>query len=159
MLTASLASSSHVFTPGDSVDVLVAMNPAALKTNIADLRTGGILIVNSDSFGEVDFKKAKITSNPLLDGSLSGYRVFPVDLLKLTKAAVKDVGLDAKSVEVTYAIAPGYYLSREQFKFVANGASLGTPAIPPGSTVPAPGPESRRSNSVSVSTSTGFVAS
>ncbi len=91
-------SSQQVFTPGDTVDVLIAMNPAALKTNIADLKTGGILIVNADSFGEVDLKKAKLKTNPLEDGSLSGYRVFPVDLLRLTKAAVKDVGLDAKSV-------------------------------------------------------------
>src|SRR6187399_2258421 len=68
-------SSTEVFTPGDSVDVLIAMNPAALKTNIGDLKTGGILIVNSDSFTDVDFKKAKLTSNPLEDGSLSGYRV------------------------------------------------------------------------------------
>jgi 2-oxoglutarate ferredoxin oxidoreductase subunit alpha len=106
-------SSTEVFTPGDSVDVLIAMNPAALKTNIADLKTGGILIVNSDSFTEVDFKKAKITSNPLEDGSLSGYRVFAVDLLKLTKAATKDTGLDAKSVDRSknfFALGMCYWL-------------------------------------------------
>ncbi|MBX7183984.1 MAG: 2-oxoacid:acceptor oxidoreductase subunit alpha [Vicinamibacteria bacterium] len=106
-------SSTEVFTPGDSVDVLIAMNPAALKTNIGDLKTGGILIVNSDSFTDVDFKKAKITSNPLEDGSLSGYRVFPVDLLKLTKAATKDTGLDAKSVDRSknfFALGMCYWL-------------------------------------------------
>ena len=106
-------SSSQVFTPGDSVDVLIAMNPAALKTNIADLKTGGILIVNSDSFTEVDFKKAKVTSNPLEDGSLSGYRVFKVDLLKLTKAAVKETGLDTKSVDRSknfFALGMCYWL-------------------------------------------------
>ncbi len=106
-------SSTEVHTPGDSVDVLIAMNPAALKTNIADLKTGGILIVNSDSFTEVDFKKAKISSNPLEDGSLSGYRVFPVDLLKLTKAATKDTGLDAKSVDRSknfFALGMCYWL-------------------------------------------------
>jgi 2-oxoglutarate ferredoxin oxidoreductase subunit alpha len=106
-------SSTEVFTPGDSVDVLIAMNPAALKTNLADLKTGGILIVNSDSFSEVDFKKAKITSNPLEDGSLAGYRVFAVDLLKLTKAATKDTGLDAKSVDRSknfFALGMCYWL-------------------------------------------------
>jgi 2-oxoglutarate ferredoxin oxidoreductase subunit alpha len=106
-------SSTEVFTPGDSVDVLIAMNPAALKTNIGDLKTGGILIVNSDSFTEVDFKKAKIATNPLEDGSLSGYRVFAVDLLKLTKAATKDTGLDAKSVDRSknfFALGMCYWL-------------------------------------------------
>ena len=106
-------SSTEVHTPGDAVDVLIAMNPAALKTNVGDLKTGGILIVNSDSFGEVDFKKAKITSNPLEDGSLAGYRVFQVDLLKLTKAATKDTGLDAKSVDRSknfFALGMCYWL-------------------------------------------------
>ncbi len=106
-------SSAEVHTPGDSVDVLIAMNPAALKTNVADLKTGGILIVNSDSFTEVDFKKAKITSNPLEDGSLAGFRVFEVDLLKLTKAATKDTGLDAKSVDRSknfFALGMCYWL-------------------------------------------------
>ncbi len=106
-------SSTEVHTPGDSVDVLIAMNPAALKTNVADLKTGGILIVNSDSFTEVDFKKAKIATNPLEDGSLSGYRVFQVDLLKLTKAATKDTGLDAKSVDRSknfFALGMCYWL-------------------------------------------------
>jgi 2-oxoglutarate ferredoxin oxidoreductase subunit alpha len=106
-------SSTEVHTPGDAVDVLVAMNPAALKTNLADLKTGGILIVNSDSFTEVDFKKARITVNPLEDGSLAGYRVFPVDLLKLTKAAAKDTGLDAKSIDRSknfFALGMCYWL-------------------------------------------------
>src|SRR5687767_15795829 len=67
-------SSSDVFTPGDSVDVLVAMNPAALKTNIADLKTNGILIVNVDDFKQPDLKKAQCRTNPLEDHSLDGYR-------------------------------------------------------------------------------------
>src|ERR1700719_3159468 len=57
-------SSGDVFTPGDSVDVLVAMNPAALKMNIRDLKTNGILIVNLDDFGEVDLHKAQMAANP-----------------------------------------------------------------------------------------------
>src|SRR6185436_18565734 len=58
-------SSSDVYTPGDSVDVLVAMNPAALKMNVRDLKTNGILIVNNDSFTDSDLKKAQQTTNPL----------------------------------------------------------------------------------------------
>jgi len=92
-------SSSDVYTPGDAVDVLVAMNPAALKTNIKDLRTNGILIVNADDFGEVDLKKAQCKTNPLEDHSLDGYRLFKVELTKLTRAALKELGLDAKSMD------------------------------------------------------------
>src|SRR5437667_2409167 len=92
-------SSRDVFTAGDSVDVLVAMNPAALATNLADLKPGGILIVNVDNFKETDLKKAQATTNPLEDHSLDGYRLFPVDLTKLTRAALRDLGLDAKSMD------------------------------------------------------------
>jgi 2-oxoglutarate/2-oxoacid ferredoxin oxidoreductase subunit alpha len=88
-----------VFTPGDSVDALIAMNPAALKTNIADLRTNGILIVNADDFKDQDLKKAQMTQNPLEDHSLEGYRLFSVELTKLTRAALRDLGLDAKSMD------------------------------------------------------------
>src|ERR1700675_3138797 len=80
-------SSSDVFTPGDSVDALVAMNPAALAVNLADLKPNGILIVNLDDFGETDLRKAQMTVNPLEDHSLDGYRLFPVELAKLTHAA------------------------------------------------------------------------
>jgi 2-oxoglutarate/2-oxoacid ferredoxin oxidoreductase subunit alpha len=92
-------SSSNVYTPGDSVDVLIAMNPAALKMNLPDLKTNGILIVNSDDFKETDLRKAQITVSPLEDHSLDGYRLFAVELTKLTRAALKDVGLDAKSMD------------------------------------------------------------
>src|SRR6266850_6192804 len=92
-------SSGEVYTPGDSVDVLVAMNPAALKVNIADLKANGILIVNSDSFEEADLRKAHVTSNPLEDNSLDKFRVFPVALQRLTRAALQHLGLDAKSMD------------------------------------------------------------
>ena len=92
-------SSHDVFTPGDSVDVLIAMNPAALKMNIADLKPNGILIVNLNDFGDLDLRKAQMSSNPLEDHSLDGYRLFPVELTKLTRAALKDLGLDNKSVD------------------------------------------------------------
>ena len=92
-------SSSDVFTPGDSVDVLVAMNPAALKTNIKDLKVNGILIANSDAFTDNDLRKAQVTSNPLEDHSLDGYRLFAVGLERLTRAALQELGLDAKTMD------------------------------------------------------------
>ncbi len=92
-------SSNDVYTPGDAVDVLVAMNPAALKMNLPDLRTNGILIVNLDDFKENDLRKAQITVNPLEDHSLDGYRLFAVELTKLTRAALKELGLDAKTMD------------------------------------------------------------
>ena len=92
-------SSNDVYTPGDAVDVLVAMNPAALKMNLPDLRTNGILIVNLDDFKEADLRKAQITVSPLEDHSLDGYRLFAVELTKLTRAALKELGLDAKTMD------------------------------------------------------------
>src|SRR5215510_1878374 len=86
-------SSTDIHTPGDHLNALVAMNPAALKTNLKDLQSGGILIVNSDSFGTSDLKKANYANNPLDDGSLKGFRVIRVAVSKLTIEAVKDCGL------------------------------------------------------------------
>jgi 2-oxoglutarate/2-oxoacid ferredoxin oxidoreductase subunit alpha len=91
--------SSDVYTPGDSVDVLIAMNPAALRMNLADLRVNGILIVNTDNFREQDLKKAQMTVNPFEDHSLDAYRLFPVELAKLTRLALKELGLDSKSMD------------------------------------------------------------
>src|SRR6478735_4216075 len=71
-------SSNEIYTPGDAVDVLIVMNAAALKMNLADLKANGILIVNSDSFKEADLKKAQSATNPLEDHSLDGYRLFSV---------------------------------------------------------------------------------
>jgi 2-oxoglutarate/2-oxoacid ferredoxin oxidoreductase subunit alpha len=92
-------SSLDIYTPGDAVDVLIAMNPAALKMNVADLRANGILIVNTDNFEATDLKKAQIKVSPLEDHSLDGYRLFAVGLTKLTRAALKELGLDAKSMD------------------------------------------------------------
>src|SRR5215470_10194802 len=75
-------SSHDVFTPGDAPDVLVAMNPAALKTNLKDLKKGGLLILNSSAFNSQNLKKAGYEKNPLEDNSLSGYRVMPIDVTK-----------------------------------------------------------------------------
>src|ERR1700730_10927355 len=106
-------SSSDVYTPGDAVDVLVAMNPAALKMNIKDLKQNGILIVNSDSFSENDLRKAHQATNPLEDHSLDAYRVFAVQLERLTQAALAELGLDAKSMNRCknfFALGMSYWL-------------------------------------------------
>ncbi|MPZ50070.1 MAG: 2-oxoacid:acceptor oxidoreductase subunit alpha [Dehalococcoidia bacterium] len=88
-------SSYDIFTPGDVPDALVAMNPAALKVHLADLPKGGILVCNTDEFNESNLKKAGYTSNPLDDGSLSAYRVFPVPIGTMNSRALKDVDLTA----------------------------------------------------------------
>src|SRR5467141_3781722 len=92
-------SSNEVYTPGDAIDVLIAMNPAALKVNVADLKANGILIVNSDSFKEADLRKAQMTSNPLEDHSLDKFRLFSVELERLTRRSLEHLGLDAKSMD------------------------------------------------------------
>jgi 2-oxoglutarate ferredoxin oxidoreductase subunit alpha len=92
-------SSTDVYTPGDAIDVLIAMNPAALKTNVADLKANGILIVNSDSFTDNDLRKAQMTVNPLEDHSLDKFRLFSVELERLTRRALEHLGLDAKSMD------------------------------------------------------------
>ncbi len=89
-------SSKEIHTPGDNPDVLVAMNPAALKVNLHDLKPGGVIIVNEDAFEDRNFKLAKIESNPLTDGSLSGYSVYPLPLTKITLEAVKDLKMGTK---------------------------------------------------------------
>jgi 2-oxoglutarate ferredoxin oxidoreductase subunit alpha len=90
-------SSNDVYTPGDSVDALIAMNPAALKMNLPDLKKNGILIINLDDFKEADLRKAQMTSNPVEDHTLDGYRLFSVELTRLTRVALKELGLDAMS--------------------------------------------------------------
>jgi 2-oxoglutarate ferredoxin oxidoreductase subunit alpha len=90
-------SSFDIHTPGDAPDVLVAMNPAALKVHVGALKPDGILLVNTAKFGVVDLKKARYESNPLEDGTLAGYRVIEVDLEKLTRETLKDSPLDTRS--------------------------------------------------------------
>src|SRR6185369_1327274 len=89
-------SSRDIKTPGDDLDVLVAMNAAALKANIADLEVGGILVVDLAGFGEKDLEKAEYHSNPLHDGSLTAYRLIEVDITKLTIGAVEHTGLKGR---------------------------------------------------------------
>jgi 2-oxoglutarate ferredoxin oxidoreductase subunit alpha len=91
--------SNEIYTPGDAPDVLVAMNPAALKTNIADLPRGGVLVVNEDEFNETNLRKAAYAANPLEDGSLSAYRLFRVPISTLNTRALKDCGLTAVQID------------------------------------------------------------
>ncbi len=89
-------SSQDIYTPGDTVDALVAMNPAALATNLSDLRPGGILIVNSDEFVPKGLEQAGYDANPLEDGSLKSHRVHSVPMTKLTRLAVEGLELSQK---------------------------------------------------------------
>ena len=91
-------SSRPVFTSGDAPDVLVAMNPAALKTNLADVKRGGIIIANTDAFIDSNLAKAGYANNPLEDGSLSGYQLFKIDIGELTASALASSGLSKKEV-------------------------------------------------------------
>jgi len=92
-------SSADVHTPGDAPDVLVAMNPAALVVNIADLKPGGILIANTGNFAEADLKKARLERNPLKDGSLAAYRVIETDINERVKRALAGSPLSPKEVQ------------------------------------------------------------
>lgn len=89
-------SAEEIFTPGDGLDALVCMNPAALITNIEDLKDAGILVVNSDSFEAKDLKLARMDSNPLDDGSLQKYRLIKVPMTSLTRTAVEETGISVK---------------------------------------------------------------
>src|SRR5215471_6643191 len=91
-------SSHEVFTPGDSPDVLVAMNPAALKANLDDLPLNGMLIVDREAFNEQNLKKAGYATSPLEDGSLAKYQLFQIDISRLTTLALADLGLSNKQV-------------------------------------------------------------
>lgn len=91
--------SQRVFTPGDQVDAIVAMNPAALVTNLQDLVPGGIVIVDNDSFTKRDLQVAGCDTNPLDDGTVEGYQLFRVDITRLTRLAVKELGLSTKEAD------------------------------------------------------------
>jgi 2-oxoglutarate ferredoxin oxidoreductase subunit alpha len=87
-----------ILTPGDYPDVLVAMNPAALKANIGDLAPAGTLIINRDAFDERNLTRAGYEANPLHDGSLDGHEIIEIPMDELTKEAVKDTGLTGRGV-------------------------------------------------------------
>jgi 2-oxoglutarate ferredoxin oxidoreductase subunit alpha len=94
-------SSTDIHTPGDAPDVLVAMNPAALKTNIGDLPAGGALIVNADAFSQANLNKAAYASNPLTDGSLKQYTVFEIPISTLNARALEGLDMTSKQVDLT----------------------------------------------------------
>ena len=91
--------STDIKTPGDEVDLLVAMNPAALTVNLNRVKQGGTIIVNTDAFAQRDLDLANLDSNPLEDGSLDGYQVISVELTKLTRETLKDSGLNTKEMD------------------------------------------------------------
>src|SRR5512147_2666974 len=89
-------SSQEVFTPGDEPDVLVAMNPAALKANLRDLKKGGTLIINETAFTPANLTRAGYATSPLEDGSLSGYKVYRLPITKAVGAALAETALSVK---------------------------------------------------------------
>jgi 2-oxoglutarate/2-oxoacid ferredoxin oxidoreductase subunit alpha len=89
-----------VMTPGDAVDVLVAMNPAALKVDLKDLRVGGTIVVDTAAFNERNLSKAGYTANPLDDGSLAPYQLLKFDITKLTADAVQPFGLTSREAHL-----------------------------------------------------------
>jgi 2-oxoglutarate ferredoxin oxidoreductase subunit alpha len=91
-------SSREIFTAGDTPDVLIAMNPAALKVNVGDLRPNAILIVDKETFTEQNLKKAEYASNPLTDGSLDRLQVFPLEISKLTINALREMNLPTRTM-------------------------------------------------------------
>ncbi len=92
-------SSHDIYTPGDAPSVLVAMNPAALKVNLGDLETGGILLINTDAFSKTNLNKASYTSNPLEDGSLSGYRLFKIPITSLNSKALEGLDMTQRQID------------------------------------------------------------
>lgn len=89
--------STEIFTPGDDVDMLVAMNPAALKANLESLKLGGHIIVNIDAFNKNNLEKAGYANNPLETGELGKYQVIPVAITTQTMGALADIAIDNKS--------------------------------------------------------------
>lgn len=111
--------STEVNTPGDSPDILVAMNPAALKANISDLKRGGVIIVNEDAFTELNFKKAGLDSNPLEGAGLDSYEVIKVPITTQTKEALKEIDLDVKSkarCKNFYALGMTYFMYHRELE-------------------------------------------
>jgi 2-oxoglutarate/2-oxoacid ferredoxin oxidoreductase subunit alpha len=92
-------SDHEILTPGDAPNVLVAMNPAALRANIGLMEKGTVLIVNSDSFEERDLSKAGYQANPLTDGSLSAYTVYEVPMTSITQEVCKEAGVKPRDAE------------------------------------------------------------
>src|SRR5678809_801631 len=117
-------SSQDIKTPGDQPSVLVAMNPAALKVNLADLEEGGTLIVNTDGFTPENLKYASYAANPLEDGSLAGYRVHKLPISTLNMNALKgNVELSREEIDRCknfFALGVLYWLYDRQMEITLN---------------------------------------
>lgn len=110
----------EIDTPGDLADVLVALNPAALKANMKWVKTGATIIIDIDNFDNKYYKKAGFIEDPLGDGTLDGYNVVKAPITQLSKASVKDLGVDAKSAERTknqFALGILYWLFNKDLKY------------------------------------------
>jgi 2-oxoglutarate ferredoxin oxidoreductase subunit alpha len=103
----------RLHTPGNKIDVLVAMNASSLKVNLKNVRKGGIIIVNTAGFGDKNLKLAKYDKNPLEDGTLDNYQVYPIDMSKIVHDVLGDMQLSPKNVERTknlFALGLTYWL-------------------------------------------------
>ncbi len=119
-------SSHDIYTPGDQIDVLVAMNPAALKVNMKDLKPHGVIIVNTDSFDRKNLETANYKENPLEDGSLSGYSVYQIPITKTTLETLKDLNLPLKTASKCknfFALGVVYWLYSKSPELTLNWIS------------------------------------
>ena len=123
-----------IMTPGDAPDVLVAMNPAALKANIGDLPRGADIIVNTDEFTKRNLAKVGYAANPLEDGSLEAYRVHAVGLTSMTVEALKGIDITKKDAERAKNMFALGLLS-----WLYNRPTEGTVTVPRGQVRPQPG--------------------
>lgn len=108
-----------IYTSGDLADVLVALNPAALRYNISHIKQGATIIVDADSFDEKSCKKAGYTENPLANNSLEGFNLIAAPITEQTRLAIQDLGLDAKTVDKTknqFASGILYYLFNRELE-------------------------------------------
>ena len=115
--------SVEISTPGDDLDLLVAMNPAGLKTNFASVKPGHTIVVDIDSFTKKNLQKAEYDSNPLEDGSLDNYRLIEVSMTSMTKEALKDLGLDNKSITRSknmFALGIVYWMYNRDMNYTLN---------------------------------------
>jgi len=110
---------TEINTPGDQPDILVAMNPAALKANIEDLKRGGVIIANEDAFTSANFKKAGLEDNPLEWKKLESYEVIKVPITSQTKEALSELDLDTKSktrCKNFYALGMTYFMYHRELE-------------------------------------------
>lgn len=116
--------SVEISTPGDEVDLLVAMNPAGLKTNLSSVKPGHTIIVDTDSFTKKNLEKAHYETNPLEDGSLDNFRIIEVAMTSLTKEALKDLdGLDNKAITRSknmFALGMVYWMYNRSTDYTIN---------------------------------------